>query len=231
MTLQKIGGLAALTCAATYLFGLVFLFTVLAPLGFGTGDTDASAVVAFIDAQPGLLIVWNTVIYILNAFALAVLVITLDARLKSNTPDWAAITRALGLIWATLVLGAGMMANVTVEHAAKLLQVVELGLGGGNEIAGGVWILLVCIAGVMGRSLGNISVCLGLLTGAGGLATLVPAIGDVAGAVFGLGAIAWFISVGLSLTFVRRSHEKPMIASPADVQTGCRSSTPPTACG
>jgi len=245
MTLQKIGGLAALTCAATYLFGLVFLFTVLAPLGFGTGDTDASAVVAFIDAQPGLLIVWNTVIYILNAFALAVLVITLDARLKSNTPDWAAIFRALGLIWATLVLGAGMMANVTVEHAAKLfpinrakaaddwalLQVVELGLGGGNEIAGGVWILLVCIAGVMGRSLGNISVCLGLLTGAGGLATLVPAIGDVAGAVFGLGAIAWFISVGLSLTFVRRSHEKPMIASPADVQTGCRSSTPPTACG
>jgi len=120
------------------------------------------------------------------------------------------------------------MANVTVEHAAKLfpidpakaaedwalLQVVELGLGGGNEIAGGVWILLVCIAGVMGRSLGKISIGLGLLTGAGGLATLVPAIGDVAGAVFGLGAIAWFISVGLSLTFVRRVYEKPMIASP-----------------
>ena len=40
---------------------------------------------------------------------------------------------------------------------------------------------------------------LGLLTGAGGLATLVPAIGDVAGAIFGLGAIAWFIAVGLSM--------------------------------
>jgi len=182
-------------------------------LGFGTGATDASAVVAFIDAQPGLLIVWNTVIYIVNAFALAVLVVALDARLKTTTPDWAAITRALGLIWATLVLGAGMMANVTVEHAASvfavdpiqaaedwaLLQVVELGLGGGNEIAGGVWILLVSIAGLVGRSLGRISIGLGLLTAAGGLATLVPAIGDVAGAVFGLGAIAWFIVVGLSL--------------------------------
>ena len=71
MTLQRTGGLAALVCAATYLFGFAFLVTVLAPLGFGTGDTDASTVVAFIDAQPGLMIVWNTVIYILNAFALA----------------------------------------------------------------------------------------------------------------------------------------------------------------
>jgi hypothetical protein len=208
------------------LFGFVFLFTVLAPLGFGTGDTDASAVVAFINAQPGLLIVWNTVIYILNAFALAVLVVALDARFKSTTPDWAAITRALGLIWATLVLGAGMLANVTVEHAAKLfpinpaqaaedwalLQVVELGLGGGNEIAGGVWILTVSVAALRGSRLGKISIGLGLLTGAGGLATLIPAIGDVAGAVFGLGAIAWFISVGLSLTFVRRTFDERMIA-------------------
>lgn len=214
MTFQKIGGLAALLCAATYLFGFAFLVTVFAPLGFGTGDTDASAVVAFIHAQPGLLILWNTVIYILNAFALAVLVVALDARLKTMTPDLAAISRALGLIWATLVLGAGMLANVTVEHAASLygvdpakaaedwalLQVVELGLGGGNEIAGGVWILLVSAAGVMGRSLGRITTGLGLLTGAGGLATLVPAIGDAAGAVFGLGAIAWFIAVGVSLT-------------------------------
>lgn len=227
MTLQKTGGLAALACAATYLFGFVSLVTFLAPLGFGSGDTDASAVVAFIDAQPGLLIVFNTVIYILNAFALAVLVVALDARLKTTTPDWAAITRALGLMWATLVLGAGMMANVTVEHAAKLfpidpaqaaddwavLQLVELGLGGGNEIAGGVWILLVSIAGLMGRTLGKITIGLGMLTGAGGLATLVPAIGDVAGAVFGLGAIAWFMAVGLSMTFVRGALVEPRIAS------------------
>ena len=227
MTLQKIGGFAALVCAGTYLFGFVFLVTVLAPLGFGSGNTDASAVVAFIDAHPGVLIMWNTVIYILNAFALAVLVVALDAHFKTIAPDWAAITRALGLIWATLVLGAGMMANVTVEHAAALfvvdpiqaaedwalLQVVELGLGGGNEIAGGMWILLISIAGTMGRKLGRITNGLGLLTGASGVATLVPAIGDLAGAAFGLGAIAWFIAVGLSLTFVRRAMVEPTFVS------------------
>lgn len=218
MTLQKTGGLAGLTCAATYLFGFALLVTLLAPLGFGSGDIDARAVVTFIQDQSGLLIIWNSVIYILNALALVLLVVALQARLKLATPDWAAVTHALGLIWATLVLGAGMIANVAVERAAHLapsdmdgavalwetLHAVELGLGGGNEIAGGVWIGCVSLAGLIGRSLGKVTVGLGLLTGAGGLATLIPAIGDVAGAIFGLGAIAWFIVVGLSLTFGRQ---------------------------
>jgi len=218
MTFQRIGGLAALTCAATYLFGFAFLVTVMAPLGFGTSDIDAAAVVASIDTQPSLLLIWNSVIYILNALALAVLVVALHARLATQTPDWAAVTRAIGLIWATLVLGAGMIGNVAVKQATNLfatdpqraaevwslLHSVELGLGGGNEIAGAVWILLVSIAGLVGRSLGKFTIALGFLTGAGGIATVVPAIGDVAGAVFGLGAIAWFIAVGLSM--IRDGH-------------------------
>ncbi|MBY4891940.1 hypothetical protein KUL25_04080 [Rhodobacteraceae bacterium N5(2021)] len=212
MTLQRMGGFAAVTCAATYVFGFALLVTVLAPLRYGTIDIDAAAVVAFIDVRPGVLIVWNTVIYILNALALTVVVLALHARLAIATPDWAATTRAFGLLWATLVLAAGMIGNVAVERAAHLfptdparavavwdmLHSVELGLGGGNEIAGGVWILLVSIAGLMGRSLGRITVGLGLLTGTAGLATLFPFIGDISGAVFGLGGIAWFIAVGLS---------------------------------
>ena len=81
----------------------------------------------------------------------------------------------------------------------KILHAVELGLGGGNEIAGGVWIASVCIAGLIGRTLARPVAALGLLTGLGGLATLVPAFGDTAGAVFGLGAIAWFLGVGAVL--------------------------------
>lgn len=123
------------------------------------------------------------------------------------------MTAALGLIWATLVLGAGMTANVAVERAAyfamtdmetavrlwEVLHAVELGLGGGNEIAGGVWIGLVSIAALRGDSRGKITIGLGLLTGACGLLTLVPALGDTAGVVFGLGAIAWFIAAGFNL--------------------------------
>ncbi|KAJ55806.1 hypothetical protein ACMU_08505 [Actibacterium mucosum KCTC 23349] len=213
MTLQRVGAFASLGCAATYLFGFVFLLTVLAPLGFGGSQVDARAVVDFAVAQSGLLILWNSVIYIANALVLALLVVALADHLKPTTPGWAAVTRAIGIMWSTLVLGAGMIANVGVERAAQLgasdpeaavrlwqvLHAVELGLGGGNEIAGAVWIGAVSLAANTGRSLGKIAVFLGLVTGLGGIATLIPSIGDAAGAVFGLGAIAWFIAVGISM--------------------------------
>ena len=212
MTLTRIGGLAALTCAATYLIGFALLVTLLAPLGFGTGEIDPDAVVAFIDARPGVLIAWNTTIYIVNALALTVLAVALAERL-AQLPGWAAVTRAYGLIWAALVLGAGMIANVGVERAVHLypqdpeaaanlwamLHAVELGLGGGNEIAGGVWISCVSLAGLIGRRLPRPIAWIGLFTGLGGLVTLVPALGDAAGAVFGLGAIGWFLGVGVAL--------------------------------
>lgn len=104
--------------------------------------------------------------------ALEVLVVAIHSRLRKGTPGWAEVTRALGLIWATLVLGAGMLANVAVERVAYLapidmeravslwetLHAVELGLGGGNEIAGGVWIGCVSLAGWVGHSLGKVTV-------------------------------------------------------------------------
>lgn len=213
MTLLKSGGLAALICAATYLVGFALLVTLLAPLGFGSNEIDAAVVVAFIAESPGVLIAWNTIIYVVNALALAVLVVALHARLAPVSPGWAAVTRAYGLIWAVLVLGAGMIANVAVERAGvlatadpagaaalwQMLHAVELGLGGGNEIAGGVWILAVSAAGMRAGALGKVAAGLGLVTGAGGLATVVPALGETAGSVFGLGAIAWFVAVGLTL--------------------------------
>ena len=77
MTLERTGGFAGLLCAATYIFGFVFFITTLAPLGFGTQAIDAEAVVSFIQDRPGFLILWNSVIYILNALALAVLLAAL----------------------------------------------------------------------------------------------------------------------------------------------------------
>ncbi|SHI43504.1 hypothetical protein [Wenxinia saemankumensis] len=212
MTLPKAGGIAALTCAATYLFGFALLVTVLAPLGFGSDEIDAAAVAGFIADRPGVLLAWNSVIYVVNALALAVLVVALRQRIGRSHPDAGALTGALGLIWATLVLGAGMIANVAVERtyvlsgdpaaAAALwqtLHAVELGLGGGNEIAGGAWILAVSLAGLASGTFGRLTTGIGAISGAAGLVTILPPLGEGAGAVFGLGAIVWFVAVGLVL--------------------------------
>ncbi|MFG6568615.1 MULTISPECIES: hypothetical protein [unclassified Sulfitobacter] len=217
MTLRKAGGLAALICAATYLVGFVMIVTVLAPLGFGSGDVDTAAVVAFIAERPGVMIAWNTVIYIVNALALAVLVVALRQQIAVARSDAAVLTGTLGVIWATLVLGAGMIANVAVVQTCALtddlgaaaslwqtLHAVELGLGGGNEIAGGAWILAVSLAALKGGTLGRVTAGIGVLSGAAGLLTILPPLGDIIGAVFGLGAIAWFVAVSVALLRVRQ---------------------------
>ena len=224
MTLTKAGGLAALTCAATYIFGFVFILTVFAPLGFGTGEIDVEAVVASIVESPGMMIAFNTSIYVLNALALAVLVVALHRRIAATLPDAGAVTGAFGLIWATLVLGAGMMANVAVEQvlalagdpeaAAELwsmLHAVELGLGGGNEIAGGAWILAVSLAARRCGVFGRVTSGIGALSGLAGLVTILPPLGEVAGAVFGLGAILWFLVVGVVL--LRQSPTDQAVAA------------------
>ncbi|UWQ96532.1 hypothetical protein K3728_04680 [Rhodobacteraceae bacterium M385] len=221
MNLQTTGGLAALTCAGTYLFGFAFLVTLLAPLGFGTNQIDINAAVAFTTENPGLMITFNTVIYIVNALALAVLVMALDARLRGAAPNFSSLTRGFGMVWVTLVLAAGMVANVAVERVTVLpsdaavslwqtLHAVELGLGGGNEIAGGVWITCICLMAWRANGLAKPVCALGLLAGGAGIVTLIPALGDVAGAVFGLGAIAWFLAVGLTFLWPDRKGGVPV---------------------
>lgn len=212
MTLRTAGGLAALICAATYLFGFALLVTVLAPLGFGTDEIDGAAVAAFIAERPGVLIAWNTAIYVVNAFALLVLVVALHRHLAPSAPDAAALVGAMGLIWTGLVLAAGMIANVAVERVHALaaepeaavalwrtLHAVELGLGGGNEIAGGAWIAGISLLAARTHAFGRPLAALGALSGIAGLVTVLPPLGETAGAVFGLGAIAWFLWVGAHL--------------------------------
>ncbi len=209
-SLQKAGGISAILAAGTYLFGFVLLFTLLAPAGYGSDDIDAMRAVAFIDANMGLMTLWNLVIYVLNAFVLAVLVLALAERLRPAPV--ALVSGAFGLMWAVLVLGAGMIANVALvavqqsyavdpQAAATMwttLTAVENGLGGGNEIAGGVWVLVTSLAawrlGVLPKALN----ALGLLIGVSGLITVIPALA-AAGAVFGLGFIVWFLWVGVAL--------------------------------
>lgn len=213
MTLIKTGGFAALVCALTYIAGFALLLTLLAPLGFGSNQIDAMAVVAFIAEQPHLLIAWNSTIYIANAIALVLLVLAVHDLLRNEAPEWAEASRAFGLIWAALVLGAGMIANVSVETALTLsqtdteaaaqawalLHAIELGLGGGNEIAGGVWLLCVGMAALRAGALPRVTALLAALVGAAGLLTVIPALGELSGALFGLGAILWFLLVGLAL--------------------------------
>lgn len=205
--LQKMGGAAALVEAVTYLVGIALLVTALAP-AMGLPPTDH---VAFLVEHQTLMHLWHLTIYLINGSFLVVLVLALHERLRGGAPALAPVATAFGLIWAGLVLASGMLIIndlrvITEIHRSdparaallwQALSAVEDGLGGGVELPGGLWMLLVSLAARRGGLPRPLNIA-GVLFGAAGILTALPALGEL-GALFGLGAIAWFIGVGVTL--------------------------------
>ncbi len=207
--LQKAGGIAALIQALAYVVGFAVMATVLNP-----GDSDswsAAQKLDFVLARKQGFQAWMIFIYVVFGMALVVLATALHHRLKDSS-GLTQVATAFGLIWAGLVIASGMIATVgleslsalhasDVEHAVPVwlaLGAVQAGLGGGVEIVGGLWLVLMSIAALHAGEFTRILNWLGVVIGIAGLLTLVPGLRDL-GAVFGLGQILWFAGIGLLL--------------------------------
>lgn len=155
--------------------------------------------------------IWNQIIYLLFGVLLVVLVLALHRRLQAGSPILAQTAAAFGLIWAALVIASGMIFNVGLlgtvvdlhgqdpaqaTSAWLAISSVQNGLGGGNEIVGALWILLVSWAALRSGRLPKALNYVGLLVAVAGILTVVPPL-EMLGAVFGLGSIVWFLWLGI----------------------------------
>lgn len=212
--LQKIGGIASLIMASTFIFGMVIFFTLLDPAGFTAADTDPVQNAAFLVDNHTVIALWYLVIYIVFGIFLVALVIALHEKLKAAAPSLMKAATAFGLIWAGLMFASGMIANVGTSTVVNLysqnpeqagflwvsINSVITGLGGGNEIVGGLWVLLISLTALrMAGTLPKGLVYLGLLVGATGIFQTLVAEIEILGVIFGIGLIAWFIWVGIHL--------------------------------
>jgi hypothetical protein len=209
--LQKVGGMAALGAAVTFIVGFALLFTLLVPAGYFAANTDPVQTAAFLIDNQAVLYIWYLIIYVIFGIFMVVLSLAMRERLQTNAPALAQIATAFGLIWAGLVIASGMVANVGIGAVVDLyaqdpaqaatvwtaVHAVVVGLGGGNEIVGGLWILLVSWAAWQGGALAKGLNGLGLVVGTAGILTTVFPTVDALGAVFGLGSIVWFIWAGI----------------------------------
>lgn len=204
--LQKLGGIAALIEAALYVTGFGLFLTVLDSSGY-EGHVQQ---ISFLAANQVASFIAYLLIYVVFGLVLVVLALALHARLKNGSPAIMQTATAFGLIWAGLVIASGMIANIgnsTVvglfsenqDQAVSLwlaIITVQEALGGGNEIVGGLWVLLLSLAALRGSSLPKVLNYLGVLVGLAGILTVVPAF-DVLMDVFGLGQIVWFAWLGI----------------------------------
>lgn len=204
------GGAGALVAAATFVFGIALFATSLSD--YTSGDPTPTESVEFLVGHQTTLFVWYLVIFLLFGVAIIPLARALHARVADSSAVLADVGSVFAYVWAGLMFATGMISNVGITAVADLnetdpsaaeslwssIDTVTDGLGGGNELVGGLWILLVSIAAWSGGRLPIWLNVVGIASGASGLVTLTPGLSDL-GIVFGLGSIVWFAGVGIHL--------------------------------
>jgi hypothetical protein len=205
--LSRTGGVSALVLASTFVVGFAVFGLLLS--GSDYFSDDPADVVGFLADHQSLLSVWHFVIYIVFGIGLVVLTVAVHERLDQGEPVFSRLAGAFGLIWAGLVIASGMIAIVGMGTVVDLyerdpaqagttwaaIESVQFGIGGGVEVVGALWVLLVGWAalrsGVFPRGLSYLSIVIGVA----GVLTVIPAL-ELFGALFGLGLIGWFVWVG-----------------------------------
>jgi len=207
--LQKWGGAAALYEALAYIIGFVGFIAV---VNVG-GIADPLAKVAAIEANQGLLTALHLIVYVAWGAMLVVLSLALHERLNGRISALARTATAFGLIWSVLVIASGMIYNVGMETVVSLqaanpeqaatvwlaIESIFNGLGGGVEVVGGIWVLLLSVAGLRNGRLPRAFNYFGFLVGAAGVVSVIPALAEISASIFGLTQIVWFAWLGIAL--------------------------------
>jgi hypothetical protein len=229
-TQQRVGGLAALYLSAALLLAMPFFLVVVDY----PGATGAAEKVALLADHDGSMHVMYLISYVVFGVALAVLALSLHAHLRPAGPALMPVATAVGLMWAVVLVASGMVFNAGMAavvdmyptdpaQARSMWQAIEpvaqgLGSGSGGEFLGGLWILLVSIAGLHGPVLPRSLGWLGVTVGMAGLLSIVPPLA-VAAYAFGLLSIAWFAWLGIAMlrTSARSPEQVALTSEPVGV--------------
>jgi hypothetical protein len=225
---QKAGGLAALYLAFAYLLAMPFFLLV---VDYASA-VEPAAKVASLATNHGAMQVMYLVTYVVFGIALSVLALALYERLKPAAPALMQTATALGLIWAVMLIASGLVWNAGMgavvalypsnpAQAVSMWQAIEpvsdgLSCAGTGEILGGLWVLLVSIAGLRVGAFSRAFGWFGVVVGAIGLASVIPPLAEVA-ILFGLAQIGWFVWLGFSMLRQTERSGQPMVlaAQPA----------------
>ncbi|WP_299255280.1 hypothetical protein [uncultured Aquimarina sp.] len=212
--LQKIGGVCAILEALIYILAFIIYGGILV-----YPNTNASIVeeLNFLSDNHLILSILNLVSYVLFGILLAVLVLAIHQRLKTYSAIFSKLASTFGIIWVGLVIASGMIANIGLnsvigigikepENAMLLwssISIISEGLGGGNEIVGGIWLLLLSIIAFKEQLFSKSLIFLGILVGIVGILTIYPL--EIFTEIFGISQIIWFLWIGIFM--IRKPSE------------------------
>jgi len=215
MSIQKWGGIAAITEGFIYIFGFILFFGVL-----GADKPDVPELyLAFLINNRDIYFVGYFVIGILFSFFLIVLVQSINQHFKNISPEIMKFASTVGYLWSFMVLSSSMIFIASLDALAKhhalnpehalmiyqTLSIVEDALGGGIEIVGAIWVIAISYVGLKGKIYNHLIHYLGFAIGYAGVLSLFSGfsflaentIFELTTAIFGLGQIFWFLVLGI----------------------------------
>nr|WP_241904399.1 DUF4386 family protein [Vibrio cyclitrophicus] len=157
--------------------------------------------------------------YVVFGVFLAVLVVGLFEELKSTNDPLVKVGSVFGFVWVVLVIASGMLANIGLVHAVELMDlsaeqafdmwrvvtVIVESLGGGNELVGGLWVLLISLAALKATIFPRGLNYLGISVGCAGVSMIYPA--EVLTEIFGITQVLWFLWLGVSMLSQRATNK------------------------
>jgi hypothetical protein len=219
ITLQKVGGIAALVCAGTFILAMGLVATLLTPMLDSSLAYDQF--MAFYLPHQTLVFVWHFSMYLVNGTFLALLVLALYQQLKISAPALSLAAACFGLIWTGMVFASGFITlygwqtidrlSSTDPSQAETLRLVvytiTTGIDSSDRFLGCLWVLLTSWAALRTRQLARPMNIMGLVIGVVGIVSSIsPALTEL-GIAFGVGVIGWWVGVGIVLLRGKASEE------------------------
>lgn len=213
-TLQKLGGFCSISLGLIYIIAFIVYGGILA---YPKADATDIERVNFLSENYVMLSTTNLISYVLFGILLAVLVVSIHQKIKDNLPNFSILASVFGVIWVGLVIASGMIANIGLNSVIKIgieepqkaisiwtsTGIVSEGLGGGNEIVGAIWVLLLSIAALKYSFFSKPLNFLGLLVALAGILTILPFV--VFKEIFGISQIVWCVWIGIAM--IRKPHK------------------------
>lgn len=205
-SLRMAGATSALLMAFIYLLGFAIFFLALDPGRDLTRDES----IQFLNENRLIVLPTMFVLYVLAGFNLLILVQSLAGEVKDRVPWQSQTALIIGSIWCVMVIVAGFVYltgmqavfSLYPENAeqalalALMVNTVFESLGGGNELIGGVWTVLISCLLLNVTPDYKILHFFGIVVGIAGVVSIVPILAEAA-TLFGLGQIFWFIGLGV----------------------------------
>lgn len=205
--LQKLAGISAIFEGLIYIAAFVYFGA------FWSYPVDGSPVekMTYMAENQVTFSIMYFLMYIVFGVFLGMLVIGLHEKLKHTNIPAVAIGSLFGVIWIGLMIASGMISNIGLAHAIDLMNVntdkaldmwiiisvITESIGGGNELVGGLWVLLISVAAIQASWLPRALNYLGCFVGIAGIATVYPI--ELFTEIFGLSQIGWFVWLGICL--------------------------------